>query len=83
MLGGTETIASTLGWILLDLARHPGDQTRVREEIASFRAKIDGTGGLTAADLDAMLFTTAVIKVGDAFSCPDNSVDAPHRSHYD
>jgi len=62
MLGGTETIASTLGWILLDLARHPGDQTRVREEIASFRAKIDGTGGLTAADLDTMPFTTAVIK---------------------
>jgi cytochrome P450 len=82
MLAGHDTVASALSWMLLDLARHPEDQRRVREEAASFRAKTSATGGLTATDLDAMTFTTAAIKVHNTLPCSSGLADVPQRSHY-
>jgi len=83
MLAGHDTVASALSWMLLDLARHPEDQRRIREEAASFRAKTSATtGGLTATDLDAMTFTTAAIKVHNTLPRPSGLADVPQRSHY-
>ena len=82
MLAGHDTVASSLSWMLFDLARHPEDQRRIRAEIASFRAKTGGIGALTATDLDAMTFTTAAIKVRNTLLCPSGLADTPHRSRY-
>ena len=63
MLAGHDSTASSLSWLFLDLARHPKDQQRIREEIASIREKSLTPEALSASDLDAMTFTNAVIKV--------------------
>ncbi|KAI0066958.1 cytochrome P450 [Artomyces pyxidatus] len=53
---GHETTTNTLGWILLELARHPDAQKKLRDEIRSARAE--------AADvnLDTLPYLNAVIK---------------------
>jgi len=52
----------TLTWLLYEFARHPEDQRKVREEIASARAENKG-GLLTWNDWDSMSHFNAVIKV--------------------
>ncbi|KAF8507406.1 cytochrome P450 [Gautieria morchelliformis] len=64
MIAGQETTASTLTWAFYELSRHPGFQTRVREEIKTTRAQAGqrGNGELTVADLDSMQCLLSVMK---------------------
>ena len=56
-----------MSWILLELARHPEMQSKLRAEIrkmeAAIRARDDAQ--FTIGDFDAMPYLTAVIKVHD------------------
>lgn len=65
MLAGHETTASSLTWLLYELANHPEDQMLIREEINAARVKLRERGDedFTNADLEAMVFTNAAIKV--------------------
>ncbi|KAJ7651145.1 cytochrome P450 [Roridomyces roridus] len=64
MQAGHETVAATMSWTLLELARHPEMQTRLRAEIKdtydALRAR--GQTELTAADFEEMKYTVAVMK---------------------
>lgn len=64
LFAGHETTATTLTWMIYELAHHPADQQRVREEIQRKRAQITALGqdDFTATDLENMQFTNAVIK---------------------
>jgi len=64
-LAGHETSATTLCWVLLELARHPAVQAKLREEIWATQKAIHARGGsdFSAADLDNMPYLAAVIKV--------------------
>ncbi|THU88028.1 cytochrome P450, partial [Dendrothele bispora CBS 962.96] len=65
ILGGNETTASTMTWMLYELARHPEDQRRVREEILELRRRKRAAGQdeeLNSNDYDSMEFFNAVIK---------------------
>lgn len=66
MLAGHETSATTLCWVLLELARHSDIQTKLRAEIRSTERAIHARGGsdFAAADLDGMPYLAAVLKVG-------------------
>jgi cytochrome P450 len=65
MFAGHETTANTLCWTLLELARHPEVQSRLRTEIraAEREARSRGVSELSTTELDNMPFTLAVIKV--------------------
>jgi len=64
LLAGHETSATTLCWVLLELARHPDVQARLRKEIRDTEAAIHVRGGsdFTASDLDNMPYLNAVLK---------------------
>lgn len=63
LLAGQETTASTLSWFLLEIARHPESQERIRAEVAAIFRRIDGSGAeLSTADLDSMAYTQAALK---------------------
>ncbi|KAF8814486.1 cytochrome P450 [Phlegmacium glaucopus] len=61
---GYETTATTLSWILLEMARHPEMQTRLRDEIRDMERKFQtrGDSEFSANDFDSMPYLTAVIK---------------------
>ncbi|KAH7920396.1 cytochrome P450 [Leucogyrophana mollusca] len=61
---GHDTTAYSLTWLLYELAKHPEDQQKIREEIATARARFEARHGddFTSADLEAMIFMNAVIK---------------------
>jgi cytochrome P450 len=65
MFAGHETTANTLCWTLLELARHPEVQSRLRTEIraAEREARSRGVSELSTTELDNMPLTLAVIKV--------------------
>jgi len=65
LFAGHETTSNSLSWILLELARHPEMQSRLRAEIrkTDAAARARGDAQLTMADFEAMPYTTAVIKV--------------------
>ncbi|KAK7439365.1 hypothetical protein VKT23_017589 [Stygiomarasmius scandens] len=81
ILAGHETTASSMIWILYELARHPDDQAHVREELeeARKRKRESGEEAFSANDYDSMPFFNAVIKEGlrlypiviSLFRCPD------------
>ncbi|KAL0956199.1 hypothetical protein HGRIS_002356 [Hohenbuehelia grisea] len=64
LLAGHETVACTLVWTLLELARHPEAQNRLRAEIreAEQAAHARGAREPSSADLDGMPYLTAVLK---------------------
>ncbi|KAH7925349.1 cytochrome P450 [Leucogyrophana mollusca] len=64
LIAAHDSIANTLAWLLYELARHPEDQQKIRDEIIATRARIEArhSDDFTPADLDAMIFTNAVIK---------------------
>jgi len=64
LLAGHETSATSLCWVLLELARHPEVQQRLRDEIRETERVIRARGGsdFTANDLDNMVYLHAVIK---------------------
>jgi cytochrome P450 len=58
LLAGHETTATSLGFALHLLARHPEQQARAREEVdAVLRGRVPGS-----EDLDALPYTTRVLK---------------------
>ncbi len=65
LLAGHETSATTLCWVLLEIAKNPDVQKRLREEIRSTERAIHARGDadFTAADLDNMEYLAAVMKV--------------------
>ncbi|KAF9529748.1 cytochrome P450 [Crepidotus variabilis] len=66
LLAGYETTATSLNWILLEIARHEKVQTRLRQEIHEKEGEIRARGDaeFTAADFDSMPYLTAVLKEG-------------------
>lgn len=64
LLAGHETSATSLCWVLLELARHPEVQARLRAEICSTKQGIHahGRSDFTAADLESMPYLSAVLK---------------------
>jgi hypothetical protein len=65
LLAGYETTATSLSWLLLEIARHTDVQTRLRNEIHEKEREIWARGDVefTANDFDSMPYLTAVIKV--------------------
>lgn len=65
LLAGHETSATSLCWVLLEIAKHPDVQKKLREEIRAMEQAIHARGDVdfTAADLDGMPYLSAVIKV--------------------
>ncbi|KAI4518164.1 cytochrome P450 [Schizophyllum commune Loenen D] len=61
ILAGHETTATTLAWALLELARNPGAQKRLRDEIRTIRRERDEPE-LSAETFDAMPYLDAVVK---------------------
>ncbi|TFK44964.1 cytochrome P450 [Crucibulum laeve] len=64
ILAGHETTANTLTWTLLELARNPDIQGKLRHEIRSMEKVVHERGEpeFTAADFDRMSYLNAVIK---------------------
>lgn len=67
LIAGHESTSNSTSWILLELARYPKVQSRLRDEIRKTGATIQARGDpqVTAADLDGMPYLSAVIKVTD------------------
>ena len=65
LLAGHETSATSLCWVLLEVARHKEVQDKLRAEIRATEAAIFSRGDkdFTAADFDSMAYMTAVLKV--------------------
>ncbi|EKM53352.1 uncharacterized protein PHACADRAFT_259665 [Phanerochaete carnosa HHB-10118-sp] len=61
LFAGHETTSSAIGWTILELARHPEEQTRLRQEIISKRSSRGGAE-LTAADAESMPYLQAVLR---------------------
>ncbi|OAX38351.1 cytochrome P450 [Rhizopogon vinicolor AM-OR11-026] len=70
LIAGHETTSNTISWALLELARQPEIQSRLRAEIRETEAAVHARGDadFTIADFDAMPYTTAVIKEALRFS---------------
>ncbi|KAG1820586.1 cytochrome P450 [Suillus subaureus] len=64
LAAGHETTSNTISWALLELARWPDIQSRLRAEIWETEATVHARGDVnfTIADFDAMPYTAAVIK---------------------
>ncbi|TFK44496.1 cytochrome P450 [Crucibulum laeve] len=64
LLAGHETSATTMCWVLLELARHTDVQAKLRQEIRATEQAIHARGGsdFTASDLDNMPYLAAVLK---------------------
>lgn len=65
LLAGHETSATTLCWVLLEMARNPTVQKKLRDEIRTMEQTIHARGDsdFAATDLDNMPYLSAVIKV--------------------
>ncbi|KAL7281118.1 hypothetical protein ACG7TL_004426 [Trametes sanguinea] len=63
-LAGHETTASTVSFLLYELAKHPEYQDRMRREIMEARGRVAARGdaGFTAEDLDGMTLCLNAIK---------------------
>ncbi|KAG6836440.1 hypothetical protein H0H93_007976 [Arthromyces matolae] len=64
MIAGHETTANTLSWMLLELARHPDAQKKLREEIRQMQRTLHSRGetSYTQADLESMPYLNAFVK---------------------
>ncbi|KAK0493380.1 cytochrome P450 [Armillaria luteobubalina] len=60
IMAGHDTTALTAAWVLYELARNPGDQAKIREEIMQVKANNDRT--LSSNDYDSMPTLNAAIK---------------------
>ena len=65
LAAGHETVANTLNWMFLEMARNPALQTRLRREIRSVEqsVRLRGDSEFTLADCEAMTYLNAFIKV--------------------
>lgn len=64
MLAGHETTASSMNWVLMELAKNPDYQSQVREEITRLRTEVVARGDedFSMTDLERMPLLTAAIK---------------------
>ncbi|KAJ7072910.1 cytochrome P450 [Mycena amicta] len=64
IMAGHETTANSFSWAVLELARHPDMQTRLRREIRRMEATIAAQGKyeFATSDIDGMPFLNAVVK---------------------
>ncbi|KAF9268780.1 cytochrome P450 [Marasmius fiardii PR-910] len=62
LLAGHETSATSLAWVLYELARHPEVQHKLREEIRAREVTRRGGTEFTANDFDNMPYLAAVVK---------------------
>ena len=64
LLAGHETTSTALSWGLLELAKQPAVQKKLRDEIHAMEATIRSQGhtGFSADDLELMPYTQAVVK---------------------
>ncbi|OCH91778.1 cytochrome P450 [Obba rivulosa] len=64
MLAGHETTATSLNYILWELAKRPEYQAKIREEIDTLRNNLTrrGESEYTIEDLESMKYTVAVVK---------------------
>ncbi|KAF5315025.1 hypothetical protein D9619_007490 [Psilocybe cf. subviscida] len=62
MLAGHDSTSVSLSWLLHDLAHHPEDQERVRQEVCAVRSRAADPDCLGVVDLEAMTYTNAVIR---------------------
>ncbi|KAF9047484.1 cytochrome P450 [Panaeolus papilionaceus] len=64
LVAGGESTAMSLTWFLLEMARHPEMQSKLRAEIRQKRHEIEAQGEseLTANDMEAMPYLMAVTK---------------------
>ncbi|KAG1824493.1 cytochrome P450 [Suillus subaureus] len=71
LFAGHETTSNTVSWALLELAKRPEIQSRLRAEIWKTEAAVHARGDVnfTIADFDAMPYTTAVMKEALRFCC--------------
>ncbi|KAG1856005.1 cytochrome P450 [Suillus subalutaceus] len=71
LFAGHETTSNTVSWALLELARRPEIQSRLRAEIRETEAAVHARGDVnfTIADFDAMPYTDAVVKEVLRFCC--------------
>ncbi|KAG0708534.1 cytochrome P450 [Suillus ampliporus] len=71
LFAGHETTSNTVSFALLELARHPEIQSRLRAEIWETEAAVHARGDVdfTIADFDAMPYTTAVMKEVLRYCC--------------
>ncbi len=61
-------MVTSLGWILFELATHPDEQSRLRDEISSVQAA-DYFDDTATVNFDELPFLNAVIKVNLPHIC--------------
>ncbi|KAG1737830.1 cytochrome P450 [Suillus paluster] len=71
LFAGHETTSNTVSFALLELAKHPEIQSRLRAEIWETEAAVHARGDVdfTIADFEAMTYTTAVMKEVLRYCC--------------
>ncbi|KAH9851138.1 cytochrome P450 [Lenzites betulinus] len=71
LLAGQETTSNTLSWALLELARQPHIQTRLRREVHAMERTIRerGDADFSVADFEAMPYLQAVLREVLRFYC--------------
>ncbi|KAI5995261.1 cytochrome P450 [Pisolithus orientalis] len=71
LIAGQESTSHTINWTLLELARKPEIQSRLRSEITQHESAIHARGDtqFTASDLDNMLYLNAIIKEALRYHC--------------
>ncbi|KAI6019151.1 cytochrome P450 [Pisolithus marmoratus] len=70
LISGHETTTHTLEWALLELAKRPGVQAKVREEAKQAEAAVRRRDGLwRVVDLEGMAYTMAVVKEVFRYHC--------------
>lgn len=72
LLAGHETSATSLCWVLLEVARNKDVQDRLREEIRATEKEIIARGDtdFTATDFENMQYMGAVLKVSPILADP-------------
>ncbi|ETW75471.1 cytochrome P450 monooxygenase 98 [Heterobasidion irregulare TC 32-1] len=66
ILAGTDTTSITASWILLEIARHPEAQIKIRDEIHAARVRVTARGDteFTIADLEGLTLLQCAMKEG-------------------
>ncbi|KAG7094556.1 hypothetical protein E1B28_005384 [Marasmius oreades] len=62
IFAGHETSASSLNWVLYELAKHPEDQQKVFQEINALRNGTGNNGEISPKELDSLVYLNAAIK---------------------
>ncbi|KAK7469038.1 hypothetical protein VKT23_003532 [Stygiomarasmius scandens] len=62
LLAGHETTASTTGWLLYELCKHPEDQQKIVDEIQEIRRTKNRTGELIMSDYASAPYLNAVVR---------------------